>query len=54
MPEDVTKGTNTDTNGRFVVTITVPSNGPSPGFPTQVAASSRTDRGHASAPFTMG
>lgn len=44
----------TDANGGFVTTITVPQNAPPSGFSTDISADSRSNRGHASAPFTMG
>src|SRR5438552_479094 len=44
----------TDGKGGFVSTITVPPDAPSSGFSTDISANSRTNRGYASAPFTMG
>ena len=43
-----------DGKGGFVSTITVPPDAPSSGFSTDISANSRTNRGYASAPFTMG
>jgi hypothetical protein len=44
----------TDSRGNLTYTITVPQSAPPPGFPTEIRADSRSNRGNASAPFTMG